>query len=280
MVFTDFVVPELPYIVGLLVGTLIICVLLYAVRPPFTSAMVLAIVPWVITGASLHVFYQLHIVAAEDLYPPLIAPIFSAPSVYFTTFTALGIILTMSTMIVPTGHDKRVALYVGIMGIGITVPLVALVVWQGLGDVFEVNAVLPALGFIIALVVSFVLFIIIGIWRTHIIAQTRYAGLLVIFAHVFDAVTTAIGVELMDVGERSALPRMIMDFAAQLPTADTLGEAWLFVLIKIVIACGIVIIFADYVRDKPAEANLLFAIIVAVGLGPAVNNFFLFMLGV
>lgn len=281
MVFTDFVVPDLPYIAALAIAMIIIVVLVYAIQPPVTQPIILATVPWIINGAILHVFYQMHLVAPEGLFPSAIAPLFSAPSVYITTFVLLALVWLMGTMIVPSPqHHRKVAKYILIIGIGTLIPLFALLIWQGMGDAFELNPILPVLGLIISLVLTFVLFIAIGMWRTYIIAETRYVGALVIFGHVFDAVTTAIGVEILDAGERTLIPRMIMDFAADLPTADTLGEAWLFVLIKIVLAMAIVILFADYVRDKPAEGNLLLGIIAAVGLGPAVNNFLLFMLAV
>ena len=281
MVFTDFVVPDqMSLILGLAIGTLLVSVLIYAVRPPMTQSITIAIVPWIIAGAILHVFYQIHVGPGDgELFPEGIAPIFSAPSIYFTTFILLGLVWVLATMIVPSpDHDHQIGMYLGLTGVGVATPLAVLVVWQGLGDL-ELNLILPTLGLIASLAVTFLLFILIGIWRTYVIAETRYVGALVLFAHVFDAITTAIGVELMDAHERSSLPRMIMDFAADLPTYDILGEAWLFVVIKLVLASAIVVFFADYLYEKPAEGNLFFAIVIAVGLGPAVNNFCLFVLG-
>lgn len=279
MVFTDFVVPGLGHVAGLFIATVLVSLLIYAIRPPLTEPIVMAIVPWIVSGAILHVFYQMHVEAVDGLFPEQLAPFFSAPSVYFTTFALLGIIWVMSTMIVASpDHDRQIAMYLGVIGIGVMTVLVVLAIWQGMGEAFELNLIEPTLGLIISLVLAFVIFIAIGLWRTHVIANTRYVGFLVIFAHVFDAITTAIGVEVMGFGERTVIPRMIMDFAADLPTADYLGEAWLFVLLKIIIAAAIVIMFSDYSREKPAEANLFFAIVVAVGLGPGVNNFFLFAL--
>lgn len=281
MVFTDFVVPGAPYIAAISIGMIIITVLMYAIRPPVTQPIILATVPWIMTGAMLHVFYQLHIVAAEPLLPPIIAPIFSAPTIYFTTFIVLALIWMIGSVIVPsTERHRKVATYIWTTGAGIALPLLALLIWQGLGPAFQLKPIFPILGLIISLALTFVIFITIGMWRTYIIAETRYVGALVIFAHVFDAITTAIGVEVLDSGERTVIPRMIMDFAADLPTADMLGEAWLFVLVKILLAAAIVILFADYVHEKPAEGNLMFGIIVAAGLGPAINNFFIYLLAV
>lgn len=281
MVFTDFVVPDLAQALALLIGTLLVVVLLYAIRPPVTEPIVIAIIPWIVVGAILHVFYQMHLQAPGGLFPEPLAPLFSAPSVYLTTFIMLGFIWLVATIIVPSNrHDRQIARYLGAAGVGVATPLVILAIWQGMGDAFELAPILPILGLVISLAVTFVIFILIGIWRTYVIAHTRYVGALVLFGHIFDAITTAIGVELMGAGERSTLPRMIMDFAADLPTQPYLGEAWLFVLIKLVVATAIVVLFADYVHERPSEGNLFLAIIAAVGLGPGVHNFFLFMLGV
>jgi uncharacterized membrane protein len=132
---------------------------------------------------------------------------------------------------------------------------------------------------LVALVLTFVLYVIIGAWRTYVVAEARYAGALVLFAHVLDGVTTTIGVDVLGSGERSALPARIMEFAAGLPTAEFIGTGWLFLVVKIAVASAVVVLFADYVREEPTQGNLLFALVTAVGLGPATNNYLLFVLG-
>lgn len=278
--FTDFVTPGPVQSAALLIGAGTVFVLLYAIRPPVTQRTVLAFIPWMISGGILHVFWQLGQILQEQLYPPAIADLFAAPAVYLTTFILAGAIWTVSAIIVPSyDRSDRIATYLATTGVGVLIPLVGLVLWQGMGEqVAPMEPVWPVLGLIVSLVLTFVLYIVIGAWRTYVIAEARYVGAFVLFAHVFDAVTTAIGVEQLGAGERSVVPRAIMDFAAGLPTADLLGEAWLFVVVKILLASAIVVLFADYVAEKPSEGNLLLALIAVVGLGPAVNNFFLFLL--
>ena len=164
-------------------------------------------------------------------------------------------------------------------GVGVLIPLLGLVVWQGRDpQLAPMEPIWPVLGLVVSIVLTFVIYIAIGAWRTYVIAQARYVGAFVLFAHTFDGVTTAIGVDVLGGGERSALPAAILDFAAGLPVADTIGTGWLFVLVKVTLASAIVVLFADYLDEEPAQANLLLAIIAIVGLGPAVNNFFLFLL--
>ena len=280
--FTGFVIGEVGIVIWavLIVGTISNAAVLYALQPPLDQKTVLAFIPWIVTGSILHVFWQLQEAVQRQLYPEVIEMAFSAPAVYLTTFIPLGIIWAVSAMVVPTYEKSdQIAQYVGVTGVGIMTLLTILLVWQGFDDaVAPMEPVWPVLGLVVSFVLTFVLYIAIGSWRTYVIAEARFVGAFVLFAHVFDAVTTAIGVEQLGATERSALPRAIMDLAAELPTADALGTAWLFVVVKIALASAIVIVFADYVSEEPTQGNLMFAIIGAVGLGPAANNFFLFLL--
>lgn len=276
--FSDFVVPGPIQSAALLIGTGTIVVLLYALRPPLTQKIVLSFIPWVISGSILHVFWQIGNLY-QPLYPEPVEPLFSAPAVYLTTFIVLGAIWTLSAIIVPSyDRSDRIATYMLATGVGMLIPLLGLVVWQGLSDELALKPIWPVLGLVISLVLTFIVYIAIGAWRTYVIAQARSVGAFVLFAHTFDGVTTAIGVDVLGGGERSALPAAILDFAAGLPVADTIGVGWLFVLVKVTLASAIVVLFADYLDEEPAQANLLLAIIAIVGLGPAVNNFFLFLL--
>jgi uncharacterized membrane protein len=46
--------------------------------------------------------------------------------------------------------------------------------------------------------------------------------------------------------------------------------------VKLGLAAVIVHLFADYIREEPEGAYLLFALVVAVGLGPGAQNVLLF----
>lgn len=278
--FSDFVVPGAFQSAALLIGTGTIALLLYALRPPLTQKISLAFIPWIISGAILHVFYQIGQMLQRQLYPENIAVFFSAPAVYLTTFIGVGMIWVMASMIVPSyDHSDKIATYITATGFGVMIPLLGLVVWQGMDETLApMEPIWPILGLIISLVLTFVVYMIIGAWRTYVIAQARYLGAFVLFAHIFDGVTTAIGIDILGAGERSAVPQYVLEVAADLPTAEFIGTGWLFILLKIVLASAIVILFADYVHEKPSEGNLLLLLIAVFGFGPAVNNFFLFLL--
>jgi uncharacterized membrane protein len=280
VVFEGFVVPDPLYTAVLLVATGAVAALLYAIRPSVEQRTVVALVPWMVGGALLHSLYQLHLAVGETFLPAVLAPALSAPAVYLTTFVVLGVVWVGAAMVVPApDRYNRVSRTIGVAGTTLVVTLGTLAVWRA-NQTFDLQPVLPVLGLVGSLVVTFLLYVTIGFYRTRIVEQAGSAGAVVLFAHTFDALTTAIGIELLDVEERSTIPRRVMEFAADLPTADLLGEAWLFVLLKLVVAAAVVTLFADYAADEPTEGNLFFAGIAAVGLGPGAQNFVLFALGV
>lgn len=278
MVFEEFVVPEPPVVAVLAAAALTVAVALYTVRVAVTQETVLAFGPWMVSGALLHVVYQMHTTVGETVVPAVPPVVLSAPSVYVTVFALMGVVWTVTAVSNPR-QVGRVARLLGAGGVTAAVAVGGYAVRVAV-DRFALDPVVPLLGLLGSLAVVAVVYRAVGRWRPVVVSNARWVGAFVLFAHVFDAVTTAIGVELLDAGERSTFPRLLIDIAADLPTADLLGETWLFVLVKVAIATAIVVLFHDYVVERPTEGNLFFAFIAAVGLGPASHNFFLFALGV
>lgn len=278
--FTDFAIPPLLHSATLVVGCTIVLSLLWVTRPPVNQRTVVAFVPWIVSGAALHVFYQLGEIYQVQIYPPEFEPLFSAPAVYATTFLVMGIIWILSVSAIPPDKMRtRGPLLLGLVGFGVSIPLLGLVVFQGQDpQVAPMEPTWPFVALGLAVVSTALVYFLLGYWRTYVIARARMAGAVVIFAHLFDAITTAIGYDILDVGERSAIPRVILEFSADLPTAETLGAGWLFVLFKLIMACAIVVYFADDLKRHEKQTNILFAIVAAVGLGPASYNFLLFVL--
>ena len=119
-------------------------------------------------------------------------------------------------------------------------------------------------------------FIALALVYTEAVAQTGRVGAFVVFAHTLDGVSTAVGVDVLGAGEQTPLPRLIMEFAATLPTAQY-SVGWLFVLTKVLLAVLIVAVFADYVKEAPSRARAFLALLAAVGFGPGVFNLLVFL---
>lgn len=262
MVLPDgFSLPPIPYLLALLAAAAAITAVLWRRRPPIREATVLAFVPWMVAGATAHVLEVI------DAVPLALAPLLGTPSVYVSTFVLAGAIWAVT--------DDRVLATAGTLAALLAVAA-AFAVGYGRGTITPVWPVL-------ALVCSIALAA--GTWGLFrravpgVATTTGTAGALVVLAHALDGVSTAVGIDVLEVTERSPLPRAIMGVAEGLPTSEAIGVGWLFVLVKLALACAIVWLMAEYVEDEPSEGFLLLALIAAVGFGPGVHNLLLFAVG-
>jgi len=279
---SGLVVPELPYLVGLGLGTLLTTLLLWGLKPPVTRAYVFAFLPWIAIGGVTHAFYQVSIPPAvtspPGLYPEAVAPLFSAPTVYVTLYVVVGVVW-LALLFVGTiaGLLDRTYLHLGTTGLGVLVVFLTAMVWQGLE--LGLSPLWPIVGFLLALPITAVTYFLVSVRWTSVVARTGLAGAAVVFAHAFDGVITAVGYDVLGASERTPLPAAIMEFAGSLPTAPFLGSGWLFVVVKLLVATAVVVATADLLEERPAAGSLLLVLVAAFGLGPAANNFVLFMLG-
>jgi len=260
---SGFVVPPLPYLAVLLVATAAVVALLARERPPMTARTAVAFAPWMAVGSTLYVCYQV------DVVPAAVAPLASAPAVYLTTFAVAGAVWPLARR---TESPLRVLAGVGLIALAAPV-LLAVRYGTTTGSL---RPLWPALALVVAVALTALTWAALSrVWPRDA-SVVGAAGALAVFGHALDGTTTAVGVDVLGFGEQTPLSRAVMDAAAALPTASTLGVGWLFVLVKLALAVVVVRLLADYVRDEPAQGYLLLAVVAAVGLGPGAHNLLLF----
>lgn len=255
-----FALPPTPYLVGSLLAVAAVAWGLSRRDPAFGEEHVLAAVPWMVVGAAGHVLFVV------DAVPAVAAPLFGTPAVYVTAAVVGGAVwLAADTAGVPVART--------LAAVG-SVTAVAVV-----GVVFRtaetVAATLPAGGLLLGAGLGWL--------AARLLARLRpgtriagVAGTVAVVAHGVDGVTTAVGVDLLGFGERTPLSALILEAAAALPTAATLGTGWLFVLVKLLVAAVAVALVAPTVAETDREGYVLLAVVAAVGLGPGVHNALLF----
>ena len=275
---TGLSLPPLPYLIALVVLAAAAAIFLVLLEPRVDQRLVFGFVPWMVAGATAHVLYQIDAYQPTiDLFPAVVEPLAAAPAVYVSTFIALGFTWTGLSFVQDVrASGLRVAAWLA--SIGIAVVLALFIVAGARGALDNAQPYWPLIGIVVSLVFTVAVYLVMGLYATETVAKAKLLGGLGIFAHVLDGVTTTIGIDILGTSERSPIPEAIMNFAGQLPTAPFLGTGWLFVLVKLAVAIGIVVGFADYLEEDPVRGNLLFTAIVAFGLGPAVNNIILFAL--
>lgn len=262
--------PPLAYLVGLVMGTLVIGVLLALMRPPVRGWDVLALGSWMAVGAALHALHQL------NAFPEWLAPLFGTPAVYLTTAIVAGSVWLFAVVGAAAGMFSSIARLVGVLGANVAIVFVAFLTWLAV-RANALEPVWPVVALAASMLVAAVAFVGLSLTHTEAVAVTGKAGAFVVFGHTLDGITTAIGVDVLGVGERSPLPRMIMEFSGDLPTAAYVGSGWLFVLVKVALALIVVSLLADYVREERTRGNLALTAVAAVGFGPGVYNMLLFL---
>ena len=260
-----FTVPPWPYLVVLAVAVAGVGYGLASRRPAVTARHVLGLAPWIVVGSALHVLY-----VVESL-PAVIAPLAGTGAVYVT----VAVIAGGGWLLADAVRPRTVPALLAAGGLAVAVPLVGATIIVGLTQ-GTLAPVWPAAGAVVAVLLTAAGWATLRRRRPAATAATGWVGLLAVFGHTLDGVSTTVGVDVLGYGERTPLSRVILDAAATLPTADIIGTGWLFILVKIGVVSAVVVLFAEYVDDEPSEGYPLLGVIAAVGLGPGTYNLLLF----
>ncbi|WP_132057898.1 DUF63 family protein [Halorussus amylolyticus] len=259
-----FALPALPYLLALLAAVAVVGAALYRAKPPVSERTALALAPWVLVGSSLHVLYVV------DWVPTALRPLFGTPAVYLTTFVVAGAVW-FATSRAGANVERTLAA----TGLGATIAVVGYALVRG-AEVGELQLFWPSVAVAVASVLALALWLATRRVYPGVAATTGAVGVLALFGHALDAVSTAVGVDVLGFGERTPVSRLVLDAAGSLPTAEIIGVGWLFVLVKLVIAELVVVLFADLVREDPREGFILLFAVAAIGLGPGAHNLLLF----
>lgn len=257
-------VPPWPYLLALFVGVGGVAAALRRRRPAVTDRHVVALAAWMVVGSCLHVLYVL------DALPPTVRPLAGTPAVYATVAAVAGAVWLLADRTVPDRAPEAL----GGVGLAALAPAASAALAAGARrgslDLFG-----PAVGLLAAVVAAAVAWAALA--RVDPAARvTGRVGALAVFGHALDGASTAVGVDLLGFGERTPLSRLVIEFAASLPTAPVIGAGWLFLLVKLAVAAVAVHLLAGYVREEPTEGTLLLGFVAAVGLGPGAYNLLLF----
>lgn len=287
-------IPPAPYLVVVLLAAGAVGTAFHRRSPAVTGRHVLALAPWMALGSAAHVLYVV------DALPAVFRPFAGSPTVYLTVgvlaggallvadgatagdgsttaseSTAAGGPVAADGSTAVTGGSNptasRVPTALATVGLLLLGPTVALALAAGISTD-------GAFWSTIALVTTVP--IAAGVWigLTRLRPETAITGgvgVLAVFGHALDGVSTAVGVTHLGFGERTPVSRILLEIGG-LPSLPVLGEGWVFLLVKLAVASAVVWLFAEYVRETPTEGYLLLGFVAAVGVGPAVHNLLLF----
>jgi uncharacterized membrane protein len=246
-----------------------VAVLVYVISPPVTDWTVPALAPWIAVGATLHVMRE------QPIFPDVLAPLFGTPMVYLTTGAVTGVVWSVSSVLADIRGDHTTADR-QMVAFGTT--LVALLAAISLFDATKygvIEPLWPVVGLFFATVLTGVVWVGISVGFVETATVTGKTGVLVLFAHILDGVSTAVGFEVLseNVTEQTPLSRLILEAGADIPVV---GGGGLFVVVKLALAVVVLVAFQQFVEDSPRLGRLTLGFVAAVGLGPALHNVLLF----
>lgn len=255
--------PPVAYLGILLIGSLLVAAGLYRRRPAMTDRTVVAVVPWICAGGILHALYQ------AGAYPPIVAPFFGTISVYLTVS-----ILCAGTWIVGLSSTRSADRLLGAGGLVV----VAGTIGYGFLWAQQLAGYWPGVILVSAVLLAGSVWLLLGRVTSATTTTAGATGQVVVFGHALDGISTAIGYEVLGATERSPVSRILLELGSALPGAEVLGDGWLFVLVKLGVASGIVVLFRGYIQDEPSEARGILTVLAAIGLGPGTYNLALYAL--
>jgi uncharacterized membrane protein len=145
-----------------------------------------------------------------------------------------------------------------------------------LRDVGHVHVLWPTVSVLGAVALTAVVWLTVHRASPPVSRRAGWMGVFVVFGQALDAVSTAVGVDVLSVSEQVPLSRAVLNLAATLPTASIIGVGWLFVVLKLSLATGLVWVVATDSETTPLGTRLLFLVAGFAGLLPGVRNLVLY----
>ncbi|WP_313690783.1 DUF63 family protein [Halorarum halobium] len=285
-------VSEAGYVIVLLVALSGLVLLLRELDLGSRIDFFYALVPFFLFGGALRVLEDADNALGDTLFPYPWDTLLISPIIYFTVFfITLATILVAVALVqrdVVSDHN-RVVLWTGI---GLNVLTVGALFVLGLGGVgpatFHPQVLLVALGLTaVSTAVAWYGTKRYAPWVHH---GTGTAGVVVIAAHALDGAANVIGLNWMSAlvygggfaprppsVNGNLIPKHpvnagIVNFAqANFPDVvlATLGDAWPFLIVKLVAAVAVLAIFEEEMfEESPRYAIMLLIAVTAVGMGP------------
>jgi uncharacterized membrane protein len=280
-------VSEVGYMITLLVALSGVVFLMRRLDVGRERRFFYALLPFVFFGGALRVVEDANDTpgVADGLLAYPLNTLFISPIIYFTVF-----VLTVAAVMAAVGLERQGVVddyQRPLFWIGTVVLVLTLAYLSGLAlaadntvtfypqvlGIVLVGATLSALG----------TWALIERFAPSINAGTGRIGLVIIWGHAVDGVANVVGLNWMtaigagpNLVPKHPVNQFVVDFTASTLPPSILavtGDAWPFLLLKLVAAAFVVWVFEESVfEDSPRYTMLLLVAVLAVGLGPGTRD--------
>ncbi|MFB6150939.1 MAG: DUF63 family protein [Haloarculaceae archaeon] len=281
------VVSEIGYMVTLVFMLFGVLLLLSRLGLAEKKRLFFPLVPFMLFGGALRVVED-----ATDAAPAGVDPFISypwntlliSPIIYVTVFAVTLAALLASVRLASAGYVEDKFHAMSAIGAGVLGLTVAFLFRMSMTvDYVDFYPQILVVDLVLASALAYGIYAAIEEYRPEINAGTGKIGLVILWAHAIDGVanvvaadwTTALG-HPFTYGAKHPANRIIVGLTESiLPAslASAIGTSWPFLLVKLVVAFGIVWLFDEaFFDESPRWALLLVVAAAAVGLGPGTRD--------
>ena len=236
--------------------------LLNRLKVTIDEKFILSVVPFVLAGSSLRVIED------AGLFKPPIQYLFITPNIYFAVFAITVLCLVVSKLIQKAGKVEDYRTAFAMMGI----------LWTAVNVIvllYIENIVRPTVPVLIVGAATVLTFLVYKI--------SKYGGyelfmnklnLSIVFAHLLDASSTIVGIDMLGYYEKHVIPSYLIDLT---------GTAFVMYPLKLMIFVPVLYVL-DTQFDEDEESRtlrtLVKMVIIILGLSPAFRNTIRMTLGI
>ena len=292
-------VSEVVYAVVLLFALIGVLFLLRRLGVGEDRRLLFGLLPFMFFGGALRVVEDaLDAAGRAGVSPPIHYPWNTpliSPLIYFTVFVVTLAALLWSLRLVRTGRFDRYDRPLAGMGTAALLLTLGLLAWMAAAtDYVGFYPQIAAVVLVFATAITAAVWYLVGRYAPGLNQGTALIGLVVIWAHMIDAVANVVGIDwgaelglpygdlvpkhpinraMIGVGEAINGVLLSASGGALAPLTDVLKTAWPFLVLKLAAALFVVSIFDEQIFEESSRyAILLLIAIIAVGLGPGTRD--------
>ena len=228
--------------------------LLDRLKVTIDERFILSVVPFVLAGSSLRVIED------AGLFKPPMQYLFITPNMYFVVFTITVLCLIASKFIQRSGNVKDYRTAFAVLGILWTVVNVIVLLYAE-------NIIRPTVPVLIVGAASVLTFLVFKASKSGGYELfSNKLNLSIVFAHLLDASSTIVGIDMLGYYEKHVVPSYLIDLT---------GTAFVMYPLKLMIFVPVLYIL-DTQFDEDEESRtlrtLVKMVIIILGLAPAFRN--------
>jgi len=246
-----------------------------------------ALLPFIFLGGALRVVEDASDAVPAGIDPLLTYPVNTlliSPVIYFTLFAITLAALVGSVILARRTVVDDYARPLFWSGAVLLAATLLYLVWRAVTTTYvEFHPIIFIVVVVGATVAAAITWVVATRYVPELRAGTGFIGAVVVWGHSVDGTANVVGLDwgaelglAADLVPKHPVNRFVIDVTqAVVPASvvDVIGDAWPFLLLKLVVAVGAVWLFnEDMVEDSPRSTLLLLVAVLAVGLGPGTRD--------